>query len=398
MKVTIKHKYVKPVRRKNKRKPDRVYYFSVPPGLKRLRIPYDDPASPQFKAFVDARNQEAALKAAKIKADSVPPVPGTFRHLAEVYRGNKARKVRPSREWARLAKKTQNDYGRYIDKVVLERWGHYQVCDLTTEAVAALHESFIDKPRTANQILAVVKTMVKVARKNSVTFGLKTDPCAAVSAFGVKEGVKPRRQYWTYEDDALFLEVAQTGFWDLREGRKPRWRTDPTMAFAHALLTFTGQRPGDIRTMTLADYDGEKINVFQQKTGARVWIPVHAEFKPTLDAMMRKLRKRGIAHGPLLRTENGEHFKERYFASRWNAVSSACGLLERGLQRRDLRRTAVIRLYEAGCTKRQVAAITGHTEKSVDTIIETYTVTTYPMAQAAIANLEAYQSKLREAP
>jgi len=394
MKVTIKHKYVKRVVRHNKRKVDRVLYYSVPPMLERMRIPYKDPLSPQFKNFVDARNQESELKIKNIQDKSVPPPPGTFVHLAEVYRGNEARNVRPSREWARLKEKTAYDYGNNIDNTILKRWGHFQVCDLTTEAVAALHESFIDTPYKANQILAVVKVMIKVACKNSVTFGLKWDPCSAVSAFGRKEGIKSRRQYWTYEEEALFSEVAQRGFWELREGRIPQWRVEPAMAFAHALLTYTGQRPGDMLNMTLADYDGEKINVYQQKTGARVWIPVHTQFKPTLDALVKRLREQNIAHGPLLRTHDGQPFKARYFASRWDAVSNACGLRARGLQRRDLRRTAVIRLYEAGCTKRQVAAITGHTEKSVDTIIETYTVTTYPMAQAAITKLEEYQALL----
>lgn len=49
----------------------------------------------------------------------------------------------------------------------------------------------------------------------------------------------------------------------------------------------------------------------------------------------------------------------------------------------------------AGCEIGQIAAITGHTIKSASTIIETYFVRTYPMAQAAIVKYEDW-SKARE--
>ena len=59
-----------------------------------------------------------------------------------------------------------------------------------------------------------------------------------------------------------------------------------------------------------------------------------------------------------------------------------------GLQRRDLRRTAVVRLAESGCEVPLIAAITGHSLKTAETILDTYFVPTYPMAQAAITKLE----------
>jgi hypothetical protein len=62
-----------------------------------------------------------------------------------------------------------------------------------------------------------------------------------------------------------------------------------------------------------------------------------------------------------------------------------------GLQRRDLRRTSVIRLAEAGCTVPQIAAITGHSPKQVETILETYWVRTLPQPEAAIRTLELYR-------
>jgi hypothetical protein len=66
------------------------------------------------------------------------------------------------------------------------------------------------------------------------------------------------------------------------------------------------------------------------------------------------------------------------------------------LNRQDLRRTAVIRLAEAGCTIPEITAITGHTPASANSILQTYLVTTYEMADAAITILEQSQDRRRE--
>ena len=54
------------------------------------------------------------------------------------------------------------------------------------------------------------------------------------------------------------------------------------------------------------------------------------------------------------------------------------------LQPRDLRRTACVRLAEAGSNDIQIAAISGHSIESTRQILETYVVRTEAMAAAAI--------------
>jgi hypothetical protein len=85
---------------------------------------------------------------------------------------------------------------------------------------------------------------------------------------------------------------------------------------------------------------------------------------------------------------------ERYFATRWDAVASRTATLH--LNRQDLRRTAVVRLAEADCTVPQIAAITGHSLKQVEGIMESYFVRTYEMGAAAITKLEAHQDRLKD--
>ncbi len=58
------------------------------------------------------------------------------------------------------------------------------------------------------------------------------------------------------------------------------------------------------------------------------------------------------------------------------------------LQPRDLRRTAVVRLAEAGATVFEVAAITGHSVGRTQAIIDTYFTRTPEVAAAAILKWE----------
>jgi integrase len=99
----------------------------------------------------------------------------------------------------------------------------------------------------------------------------------------------------------------------------------------------------------------------------------------------------------ILTTKTGQSFKKRYFAKLWDA-----GMVAAGLQRvrlpgmdepvdlhfHDLRGTAVTLLSEAGNTPQQVAAITGHSLKTVDRILERYLARTSGLKDQAIANFE----------
>ena len=69
-------------------------------------------------------------------------------------------------------------------------------------------------------------------------------------------------------------------------------------------------------------------------------------------------------------------------------ITRAAKLQERDLQPRDLRRTAVVRLAEAGCTVPEVSSITGHTIEQTQKILETYLPRTFEMARNAIDKWE----------
>jgi integrase len=130
------------------------------------------------------------------------------------------------------------------------------------------------------------------------------------------------------------------------------WSLGSKQRLAFALHLYTGQRRSDVHRMTWADYDGEGILVTQQKTGAKLDIPVHPELKSILDAAPN-------SGDTILVTEYGRSFTVAGYGSWINGAIRAAGLPAECVAH-GLRKAAARRMAEAGCTPHEVAAITGH--------------------------------------
>ena len=386
--IPNKPKHLYRFARRNKHNKIIVYWRSVPPGL--------DPEMRRSdfltQEIVDWANQRNGQAHRMVRATV-----GTFQYLADVYRGVPVYGVTPSKsqvkadpvrygrqggvveasqQWRDLEPRTRKDYTRYVDKLV-KRFGKFPVADFDEETAVELRDSLRETPRSANYILNVLSAMFGVALERPSKFGLTRNPLSNVNRLGVKAGVRPRQDFWTYEHELRFLEDAE--------------KTDPVIADMEFLLAFTGQRPGDCRRMKDTDYDGEKVKVVQSKTGARVWIPCHPKLRARLERNMADARSANLLHFTFIRGLRGAEIGERYLATRWDRIAERTGTLH--LNRQDLRRTAVIRLAEAGCSEAEIGSITGHSMKTISTLLATYLVTTYEMARNAIAKLEAHQLK-----
>ena len=104
--------------------------------------------------------------------------------------------------------------------------------------------------------------------------------------------------------------------------------------------------------MTWSDYDGEGIFVTQQKTGTKLDLPIHPDLKSILEIAPK-------TNDVILLTEFGKPFTVAGYGSWINAAIRAAGL-PRECVAHSLRKAAVRRMAEAGCTPHEVAAITGH--------------------------------------
>ena len=183
--------------------------------------------------------------------------------------------------------------------------------------------------------------------------------------------LKVKRRHAVWDDDAeqRFLEHA-----------------DDAMRLAYYLGTNTAQRLGDVCAMTWGQYDGETIRLQQQKTEELVEVPCPAVLKAELD----RAKPQGVT---LLVTPTGRAFKPSNFNVRWKKVARAAGI--EGLQFRDLRRTAMVRLAEAGATPIQISAISGHSIDRTERILEVYIPRNRQMAKAAVVLLDQHRKETK---
>jgi integrase len=88
----------------------------------------------------------------------------------------------------------------------------------------------------------------------------------------------------------------------------------------------------------------------------------------------------------ILTTKTGRAFTKRYFAEQWERTCKAAGITD--LHFHDIRGTTVTMLAEAGCTLPEIVAITSHTMRRAQEILDKYLARTSKLAESAIAKFE----------
>ena len=186
----------------------------------------------------------------------------------------------------------------------------------------------------------------------------------------INHAIKPGRLYDSDRSDFIWLPEHVNAFCNVASDE---------LKLALVLAIYTGQRQGDLIRMTWGQYDGDWINHRQSKGKKRVAVPVHRNLKKVLDNVSRRSTL-------ILTTPTGLPWKSDWFRNRWREASVAAGIKD--LHFHDLRGTAVTMLAEAGCSNAEIAAITGHTMQSVETILVKYVSLTRDLARSAMTKLE----------
>lgn len=170
----------------------------------------------------------------------------------------------------------------------------------------------------------------------------------------------PRRVLWTSDQVDLFIEQAES-MGHSNVGR--------LILFCYHLC----QRPGDMIALTWANYDRDTglLTFEQQKTKAIVSIPVTDRIKGWLDAFYG-------SHYPTDKILSG--YTPIEFSHMYCVIRRAAGLPET-LQMRDLRRTGITEMIEAGVSDRHIMTVSGHNSPLS---IKPYHVNTVPMASDAM--------------
>jgi len=177
---------------------------------------------------------------------------------------------------------------------------------------------------------------------------------------------------WLPEHIAAMQQVATPEFWPM---------------FLGAL--HTGLRQGDLRKLPWSAYDGSAISWRITKRrrnspGVQLRIPCTKALRSLLESLPKR--------GPLIfTTKTGRAWQKRYVAHQFETARTIAAetLPEIAkLHFHDTRGTAITMLAEAEATVPEIAAITGHSYRTITSILEKYLPRTKHLAETAIAKLE----------
>lgn len=165
----------------------------------------------------------------------------------------------------------------------------------------------------------------------------------------------------------------------LKSGALPAWTAqEAALALSHlsehlrravVLALYTGQRRGDLIRLTWADYDGAKIRLVQQKTGAKLAIPCHPTLRDELERW-RDAAVVGIGAAPILTNAKGKPWVANNLTTQLGLALVGIPGFPDGKNIHGLRKLAAANLAHAGCTTHEIMAITGHTTLAM---VELYT-------------------------
>jgi integrase len=161
--------------------------------------------------------------------------------------------------------------------------------------------------------------------------------------------------------------------WSMEQVKLAEQSARPDLARVVTLAVHTGQRGSDIVKMRWSDIEEQDdpftgirrrgVNVVQQKTGRRLWVPFTAE----LSAAMETWEKRMPPF--LILKPNGQQYTRAHLSWHWNDERDTNKALEplkeAGLVLHGLRATAVVRARKAGATVLQIASMFGMSEPMV---------------------------------
>jgi integrase len=369
-KLTLPHIHSQVYTRRRKSdgvKVEKTYYYYRRGDHPRMRLP-GAPFSPEFMARWHDLEAGAYTPTA---AERV--VAGTVHDLIAKYK--------QSEKFQGLKPRTKSDYVGYMD-VLLTDLDDIMVVDIELATFYDLQEKYSATPRKANFILGMLRILMKFAKRRGIR---KDNPAEDLEMLKGGQGFKA----WTEADVVQFLQSAPPA----------------TMRRALMLALYTGQRRGDVIQMTWGKYDGEFIQVTQEKgegdgaEEATVWIPAHKDLKAEMDLWPRQsTKKKGgakilVPHRTILVSARSAPWNGRALAHEFQKAVENAGLRDPdekgfGLSLHGLRKLAVSRLLDAGCSVDEVMAITGH---KTDTMVRHYDkqASKKPRAKAAILKLES---------
>jgi integrase len=331
-----------------------LYYWQPSPKLRALGFGERRLADELARALVEceAFNREAdeyRHKAARGVFADAPA--GSIRALVAHYKSHD--------DYLLLAPKTRREYARCLDLIRM-KMGDVAVKQVTPAIVQALKRAFAPTPVQANHVLRTLRLLMSFARREGM---VQHNPVSHFRQYRER----PRQQVWSDTDERRFLAVC-----------------GPELALVYLIAVYTAQRQADVLALPWSAYDGHSISLRQAKTTKRVDLLVAARLRRLLEETPRV--------SPIIcTTASGRPWKADNLRHRFAAAMKRAGLA--GLRFQDLRRTAIVRMAEAGCTVPEIASVSGHQIDTCQRIIDVYLPATRLLAHSAIIKLDAHRPR-----
>jgi len=235
-----------------------------------------------------------------------------------------------SPSWRKLAPATQVNYVIYLKP--LWRIGHVAIRDLRRADLLALVDQIAQQrgDGAACGFARVVSRLMAFALDRGL---IEHTPAQLLA----KDLARGELKAWTNDEAQLALA-----------------KLPEPLRRVVLLALYTGQRRGDLCRMTWASFDGECIQLVQQKTREPLVIPCHPVLQAELVAWKAEATTLTI-----LADANGKPWKPNLLSYHMPAALQRIGI-GGDINVHGLRKLAATNLAQAGCTPHEIAAITGH--------------------------------------
>lgn len=245
--------------------------------------------------------------------------------------------------------------------------GNMKLNNISLKHVTYAYDKWLDNSgqRAANYNAACLSVVLNLARRHEA---ILYNPVSLLK----RKTDKPRRVTWDREHVKLFLDTAYS-----------QWSYRSIGLIVHMSYEW-GQRVGDMRLLKweAIDFERERVDITQSKRGAEVHLPID-------DGLLEMLKKQKEDFGfqpyvaPHVKPREGSYnpYSEVDIHNYVNRVKQQADLPSE-LQARDLRRTAITEMAEAGVDLVGIMQVSGHQNPNS---VKPYLVNTFSGASNALA-------------
>ena len=244
-----------------------------------------------------------------------------------------AREYRSGARYKKLAASTRRSYDRHIEAILASN-GDRDVASLTRAQVRAIHAKYAESPRKADWYVQIISLLLNFA-KNTLDWKVE-NVAKGIELYGKQREFEPWPEWLVNKLDSAPENVR-------------------TVA---ELILGTGQRPNAAINMERGQFRGEWVEVLDEKNGERFEIYCHPKLRNYIEA----LPKRGQhVLAKTLREPLGYDAIEKAFRAWRNGLGDKAA----PYSLHGLRKVAIIRLAEAGCSDAQIQAVTNQSAEMV---------------------------------